>query len=373
MKKVFFFLSVVSTFSAGAQVLKASLAPGSTDHRIKILVQSSAAVPETNISTLQFNVGILNTISPKPTATVIPNNTNFPTVTWQINEANEGGYNNFKFTTPNAAIKLTSLNTTASVEVMEVEFTGGPIDPQSVSLVSLPGGGSDQNFLFLCTGSPASDGTSLYYVAPGVTVVNGNTYEGSDVSTATITNIQLPVKFVSFYALKNAEGAKLNWTVENDFNNQYFEVQRSNDGRTYAAVGKVNAAANGQSVNSYELTDSKNANAATTYYRIKQVDKNGETTYSVIRSINVDKNAASISLYPNPARSNTKLVFDAPVAGKASISIRDAAGKQMQLQTMQIVKGLNQHTLNVQTLAAGEYTVTLIGTNLNQTVKLGKN
>jgi hypothetical protein len=354
-----------------AQKLKASLAAGSTPNRIKVLVKSSAAIEKTNISTLQFNVGINTAISPKPKATVIPNNTNFPSVTWQINEAEEAGYNNYSITTPNSPIEVASLNTTEEIEVMEIEFSDGPVDPQSISLVTPPGGGPQANLLFYCTGVPESDGTDLYFTRAGVTVVNGNSYEGSDISTATITGIVLPVKFLSFYALKSGSDAKLSWTVENDAENQYFDVERSIDGRAYSAFTRVNALNNGKSVNSYELADNGSLSSNLVYYRIKQVDKNGNTTYSLIRNLKLDK-STTVSLYPNPARTTTKLVFDAAAAGKASVTIRDLAGKQVQLLNIQLVKGINQQTLNVQTLPAGEYNVTIIGSNLKETVRLSR-
>lgn len=178
MKKI---LSIVLTLTAfasftHAQTLRASIGPADIASKVRVYVQSSSAVATTNISTLQFNLAISDAITPRPTIVVYPNNTNFPGVTWQVNTVAEGGFYHYMLTTPVAPIVTTALNTTSEVAVLDVEFFGGPAGAQNVSLVSLPGGGSNSSILFLCTGVPSSDGTSLYYTRSGTTISNGNTY-----------------------------------------------------------------------------------------------------------------------------------------------------------------------------------------------------
>lgn len=187
-----------------------------------------------------------------------------------------------------------------------------------------------------------------------------------------LNDVPLPVNFLSFYTVKSGDAAKLTWTVENDLKNAYFEIQRSADGRQFTTISRVNALGNGRSTNSYETADAAFATAGNvSYYRIKQVDIDGTTTYSAIRNLNVDRKLA-LSLFPNPARTTSKLVFDAAAAGKATLSVRDAAGRQVQVNNFQIVKGVNQQTINVQNLPAGEYNVTLLGAGFNETIKLSK-
>jgi hypothetical protein len=108
------------------------------------------------------------------------------------------------------------------------------------------------------------------------------------------------------------------------------------------------------------------------YYRIKQVDNNGTVTYSAIRNLNLTLSLDAVNLYPNPARSVTKLVWDVQIPGKGTVTIRDAIGRQVQTISMELVKGINQRDLNVASLPSGEYTVTVIGSNTRQTIKLSK-
>jgi hypothetical protein len=379
MKKLSFgFLAALAINSAlYSQTLQASLGPGSAANRVKIFVKSSAAVPTSNISTLQFNLGISDAIDPRPTITVFPNTTNFPSVVWQIQNVVEGGFYHYSLTTPTSPIIVNSLNTTNEVEVCEIEFLNGPVGPNDVRLITLPGGGAadPKNRLFLATGTPSSDdAVGLYFTRPGVVVVNNPSYEGTLNSTATVSNIALPVKFLSFIALKSGDDAKLSWTVENDVDNRYFELERSKDGREFKAFAKIDALGNGKAVNTYSLTDVRisNVGSKVVYYRVKQVDKDGTITYSNIRNLGIERNGIAVSIYPNPARSITKLVFDAEKAGRGNVLIRDMNGKLVQQVTSQFIAGVNQQELNVSNLAAGEYNVTITGTGFDHTLKLTK-
>jgi hypothetical protein len=375
MKRILL-IALVLGFSGSiiGQTLQASIAPGSTPSRIKILVKSNAAIPTTNISTLQFNLGIAEALNPRPTATILANATNFPSVAWQVSSIVEGGFYHYMITTNASPIVVTSLNTTNEVEVLEVEFNGGPLGLNDVSLVSLPGGGTTLNQVFYCTGVPSSDEAALYFTRPGVTVVNNPSYTGPLVSRATVTGIALPVKFLSFYALKNGDNAKLNWTVESDENNKYFDIERSTDGRNFKPHAKVDAKGNGKSINTYETADFNlsKVGSPVIYYRIKQVDKNGEITFSNIRNLNADRNGVPASLFPNPAKNTTRLVIDADGAGKASVVVRDIHGKMVKQLNIQLIKGLNQQDLNVAELASGEYAITVLGEGFSHQLKLTK-
>ncbi len=376
MKKILIVaIAYLISFSGIGQTLQASLAPGSTPNRVKILVKSSAAVASTNISTLQFNLAIAEALNPRPTATVFPNATNFPSIVWQLTNTLEGGFYHYALTTPSAPIIVTSLNTTNEVEVCEVEFNGGPLGLNDVLLFTLPGGGTiSGNQLFLCTGTPSSDEVALYFARSGVTVQNNPSYNGPLSSRATITGVSLPVKFLSFYAIKNGDNAKLNWTVESDDNNRYFDVERSTDSRNFKPYAKVDAKANGKTINTYEIADYNlsKVGSPVIYYRIKQVDKNGEITFSNIRNLNADRNGPPASLYPNPVKNITRLVVDVDAPGKALVVIRDVNGKAVKQMNMQFAKGINQQDLHVADIASGEYMITILGEGYSHQLKMTK-
>jgi hypothetical protein len=374
MKKIFLFVfSIALVISGTGQTIQASMGPGSTSSRVKIYLKSNMAALAVNISTLQFDLAIPATVDPKPTATVVSNAFG---VAWITNDnATESGYYHYFIQTSISPLVIDL--TTNEFEAMEVEFSASPLNINDVTLLTLPLGGTSGKALFYFTSSNInSDGSNLYYSRPGVIATNGFSYNSDASAGNAISSVvfgTLPVKFLSFYALKSGDAAKLTWTVNDDANNEYFQVERSLDGRKYANLTRVEALANGKDINTYTATDPvlSKQGAKSLYYRIKQIDRNGGSIYSLVRILNVDNNSP-LSLYPNPARTTTKLILDAPQAGKAAIILRDAAGKQVQLINMQLVKGINQRDLNVSALPSGDYNVTLVSEGLTQTIKLSK-
>jgi hypothetical protein len=290
----------------------------------------------------------------------------------QTSEENVSGVAHYVYTYGGVGdATVATVNYVAGTEypIVEVSFADNPPLDQ-IKLVQLPGGGTTQNsnFYMALGGVEVENSTAQFY---GSNAVNdGNGFDGTSFVTIGGT---LPVKFISFYALKSGDAAKLTWTVNDDPENKYFDVERSLEGRDYKAFTRVNALANGAATNTYNTMDPvlSKQGSKTLYYRVKQVDRNGTTTYSLVRMLNVD-NGTAISLYPNPARTTTKMIVDAPEAGQASVILRDGAGKQLQMINWQLVKGINQKDINVGSLPSGEYHVTLMGAGMNQTIKLSK-
>jgi hypothetical protein len=79
----------------------------------------------------------------------------------------------------------------------------------------------------------------------------------------------------------------------------------------------------------------------------------------------------NFSIYPNPAKTNTSITFNA--AGNCSIKITDISGRVIQTKTITAVKGRNTLQLNISKYAAGAYFVTLSNEkNETQTLRFGK-
>lgn len=268
------------------------------------------------------------------------------------------------------------------VTVAAVTFDGG--DPGATSLVKLMnvenGGASGFDYNYIAPGGNEHSGYSTPFYSNVVSdplLLNcggPNDAYAQCTSYIGVGSVSLPVKFLSFFALKNGDDAKLNWTVESDDNNRYFDIERSTDGRVYTSVAKVNAKANGKSVNTYETTDAglSKLGANVVYYRIKQTDKSGEITYSNVKNLNNVKKSTPVQLFPNPVKTITKVVVDADAAGKGSIVIRDISGKLIRQINAQFVKGINQQDINVADLASGDYNLQVIGPGFTYQLKLSK-
>ena len=90
----------------------------------------------------------------------------------------------------------------------------------------------------------------------------------------------LPVELSAFTATAEGAAVRLVWATASEKNSARFEVERSTDGRTFAAIGAVAAAGSSTALRSYELLDATlPASTATLYYRLKQVDQDGSFSY----------------------------------------------------------------------------------------------
>ena len=94
----------------------------------------------------------------------------------------------------------------------------------------------------------------------------------------------------------------LTWTTATEINNDYFVVEHSSDAVNWNDIGSVQAAGNTNNVKDYSLIDAAPFSSIT-YYRLKQVDFNGQYQYSNVISISRSENFYSnYMIYPNPTR-----------------------------------------------------------------------
>ncbi|GAA3979908.1 hypothetical protein GCM10022407_26420 [Hymenobacter antarcticus] len=137
----------------------------------------------------------------------------------------------------------------------------------------------------------------------------------------------LPVELSAFTATAEGRAAvRLVWATASEKNSARFEVERSTDGRTFAAIGAVAAAGSSTALRSYELLDATlPASTATLYYRLKQVDQDGSFSYSPVRTVAVAGVAAGLGLYPNPTHGSGATLTGA-VPG-TMVTVFDALGR----------------------------------------------
>ncbi len=112
--------------------------------------------------------------------------------------------------------------------------------------------------------------------------------------TAGVTCSPLPIELVSFTGEKQKDGTNLLfWTTATETNNDYFVMTRSTDGLNWENIGIVQGAGNSVSSIDYQLRDNNPPNTIN-YYRLVQVDYNGQSLPSGIVSINNSHGVAVI-------------------------------------------------------------------------------
>jgi hypothetical protein len=119
----------------------------------------------------------------------------------------------------------------------------------------------------------------------------------------------LPVELISFTARAEADKgvAVLNWQTASEFNNNYFEVQRSADAVNWTVIGSVQGAGFSSQLRSYEHKDMQPVNGLN-YYRLRQVDFDGRFEFSTIEAVKFSGVSTQqqevkkeFQLFPNPS------------------------------------------------------------------------
>ncbi len=111
----------------------------------------------------------------------------------------------------------------------------------------------------------------------------------------------LPVQFISFEAKLVENIVEIKWKTGGENNNNYFTIEKSQDGISFEEFKRVKGAGNSNSVNNYAATD-YNPNIGVTYYRIKQTDMDGKSGYSSIVIVKFyQQQQVIMEIFPNPA------------------------------------------------------------------------
>ncbi len=174
--------------------------------------------------------------------------------------------------------------------------------------------------------------------------------------------ITLPVKLLSFSGIASGRNVELSWITATEVNNDYFAIERSADGVKFDSIGFVTGSGNSASKITYGYTD-KQVPGTAAYYRLKQTDFDGVTTYSKI--VNVILSEASdatetVDVYPNPASDQVTVRAD----GLTSVRIINQKGAVLYSQNVTET----EHTIDVSAMVTDMYLVEVIA-NGKKTVK----
>ncbi|OAQ40292.1 hypothetical protein A5893_04890 [Pedobacter psychrophilus] len=184
------------------------------------------------------------------------------------------------------------------------------------------------------------------------------------------TNYILPLTWINFSAQKQSNGSVLlNWLVGDLVNTQLFEIERL-VGNDFLSIGVKNST-DGKGNQLYNFVDKIPFNG-TNYYRIKQLDKNGDFTYSKIISINVLNYTQQWEVYPNPASSENPL-FQLRLNEDAKtliISLYDSSAKKIIEKSLINLNKGSDVIINPEILKSGFYFIEVTQNGIKKTEKL---
>jgi Bacterial lectin/Secretion system C-terminal sorting domain len=186
-------------------------------------------------------------------------------------------------------------------------------------------------------------------------------YFGFTASTGGINNLQtacldaplvLPIVLTSFSADCDNEDVQLEWITASEMNNDYFLLEKSYDAIDFFEIAKVSGAGNSNTTINYNWTD-YDASNSTLYYRLKQVDYNGDFEYFNIISVSCKENTA-VSIYPNPT--NNSITIEGSKYELEEIEIYTMIGQNI-TASLYISNNGDVVSIDLSALAQGVYTV----------------
>lgn len=173
----------------------------------------------------------------------------------------------------------------------------------------------------------------------------------------------LPVNLTAFTVSRQNSRHILRWTTAGEQDNKLFEIEHSTDGTTFKKIGEVTAQAPAGVGHDYSFTHNQPLEGKN-YYRLKQVDNNGEHKYSKIISISFSKTI--ITLSPNPVI-DVLQVKNLP-AGRSEIVISSIEGKTIK----RISSSTGPVDIDVTDLPKGYYLVHFSGELIDETLQFLK-
>jgi hypothetical protein len=189
-----------------------------------------------------------------------------------------------------------------------------------------------------------------------------------DIDSVWLTSVNaiVPVKFGDVNVSRNNGLVKLNWNVLLEVNTEKYYIERSVNGVEFASIGSLSAT----NTKSYSYVDAAPLNSATSFYRLKAVDKDGKLSYSNIIRLTSRNTAADVIVTPNPIKNGTvNLQLNNFTKSDYSVSLFDASGKIAFTKKMNIESGSSAQTLQLpNTVSKGIYQLQIT----NGSIKMNK-
>lgn len=274
---------------------------------------------------------------------------------------------------------VTNTNTNVTLYFTATEFnnlkTNAAATPYAFTNVNqllvskFPGGGNNAYSLPNTAG-----GIFITPTASGFDAINGYYFITIPVSTFSTFYIHpsygiptvLPIELTYFTTTCESNKIKVEWQTASEYNNHHFEVERSENGSNFTSILSI-PTLNGYSnkIQSYLVYDNEPKNVKS-YYRLKQVDNDGQFSYSKIAAVNCQNSAENnmvVSVYPNPVEDILNVFVNASEETSVTVSIYNLNTSLVLQKQIKITKGNNLLDVSLQNITQGMYFIEINNMN----------
>jgi len=194
---------------------------------------------------------------------------------------------------------------------------------------------------------------------------NGNITTQNANITGPSCVIPLPIVLRSFSAVSKETHIQLNWTTTTETKNEYFNIERSADAINFTSISKIKGEGNSKKTLNYSTVDDDPLEE-TSYYRLKQTNYDGKTSYSSVEAVEFKKQIDFVfNIYPNPNDGDgLYLQISKNDNARLIMVVNDMLGKEMYSKI--IVTNKNSKEVYIdssQKLNTGVYLITVASGN----------
>lgn len=209
-----------------------------------------------------------------------------------------------------------------SIQYRVEDGMGGYNTVSSGNIYSVPNDNTFRNYRFIytpCDGigmvmvdnviiwmNDGPDNRNMYWTGAG-DVEFGRGMDGTGYNRTMVDNLivgevncsPLPVEFITINATPTEyRSIDIEWSTASELNCSHFIVERMNSHQKWDSLGITKGSGTSNTANHYLFTDQQPI-SGTSYYRVRQVDYDGDTSYSPIFSVQLLKN--ELVAIPNPS------------------------------------------------------------------------
>lgn len=228
---------------------------------------------------------------------------------------------------------------------------------QGTNTVLITFGGTNGNVSVDVSNACQTINVSLAVSSTSCLFYRGGSNDGFSVTTT--VNIPLPIELVSFKATVELGLVNLTWVTASELNNDFFQVEKSQDGKEFLPIIRVEGAGTTNQRNVYNVVD-ENPLPGDSYYRLSQTDFDGTKSYSKIVVVRFESELSEIlKFYPNPVRNGDVLHFEylSEKDEIIKISLTDPAGRSTNLKDLHVKVGWSNLSFTPELIDRGVYLI----------------
>jgi hypothetical protein len=227
-------------------------------------------------------------------------------------------------------------------------------------------GSYDINDIRLLVDDDGDFSNAMIYSSPDVTISSGsivisgisnsiipmNSTKYFTIGSVDPTTTLLPVDLLSFRAKAVNKEVHLSWQTASETGNDYFNIERSQNGINWKTVAEIDAIGNSNTIQNYSTID-KNPHLRQSYYRLKQTDIDGQFLYAPVRTVFIEDDR-TVNIYPNPTQH--QIIIEGSESELEQVSIFNVLGQDVTNST--VISGQTpQLKMDVSQLPNGIYVV----------------